>query len=775
MKKELLKLLLISVLSMISLCSNADCYEVLPFKETYLNTCQKNDGFFIIKGVAQSVYEHGRTIKVIEDLKGNFEGESSVFVWGIGGNCFSVSDDIICLEEHRMDNIIQYQENDTLIMLLGNPRVFEWGIETSADYATIECAASVLKLSNGFVTGYISSFEEKETVLWEDLQALCSKANSECGRIDINENEYITMQIVPEKISNSNKLRFENHTETNLYYIIHFSLEYYRENKWVKIYNCYEDVSVLPAGETTEEQIYLYSLIDKYNGGKKGKYRIMKYFIATEEYNLCAEFEIEDDIPTANSECGKIDINENEYISMQVIPDRVSSSSSNKWRLENYVETVLQYNSPVYLEYYIENTWVSTCGSLISTINILPTGTAEDQVDIYSTINECNDGKKGRYRIITKVFSANMGYYDLCAEFEVVDDDVSECGRIDINENEYIAMQVVPDKVSSSSTNKWIMSNQTEESMSYGTVFFLEYLNENVWTPIQMNDIVWTLPLFEQYAGTALEVQSFSLLSIEGYYFVDLYSLLEHYNDAKKGKYRIIKKVDHSNIRYDLCAEFEIVDDDVSECGRIDINENEYVTMQVLPEKISSNTPHTFRLENHTKGILHYGYPFSLEYFNENHWEDVQLDFMWEEILLGLWEGEIKEGNANYYSLIEYNNGKKGKYRIIKDFSVSYNWLSPSEAVRSFKLCAEFEVVDDNLTSIPSVNVKNNIYQWDGTIFFENQQNKVVELSFYDLSGKLLHEAKTTSNSYRPVLAGNIFVCKININEEIYIIKYIVP
>jgi hypothetical protein len=90
-------------------------------------------------------------------------------------------------------------------------------------------------------------------------------------------------------------------------------------------------------------------------------------------------------------------------------------------------------------------------------------------------------------------------------------------------------------------------------------------------------------------------------------------------------------------------------------------------------------------------------------------------------------------------------------------------------------LWEELQKLLSNSTAIQSVKIKNNVYQHDGTIFFENAKNKVIKLSFYDLSGKFVHEATTTSNSYRPILAGNIFVCKININNELQTIKYIVP
>ena len=75
-------------------------------------------------------------------------------------------------------------------------------------------------------------------------------------------------------------------------------------------------------------------------------------------------------------------------------------------------------------------------------------------------------------------------------------------------------------------------------------------------------------------------------------------------------------------------------------------------------------------------------------------------------------------------------------------------------------------------------NIKNNkIYQRNGNIFFDNPDNKSVKLSFYDLSGKLVHEGITTAGWYNPVFTGTgtVFLCKININNKQQTIKYIVP
>jgi|GEM_PF-2592967 len=183
MKKEILKTILISILSMLSVYSYADCIET-SFKENYLKNFQKNEIFFI-KGVALDVFEYGRTIKVIEDLKGNYTGESSIFVWGAGNPPAD------CMTIERWDIITQYQENDTLVMLI-SPVVFENCLETFGDYTTITCAYSVLKLSNGFVTGHIYPWGElwgEKTMSWEELQELLSNSTA-IQSIEIQNNIY---------------------------------------------------------------------------------------------------------------------------------------------------------------------------------------------------------------------------------------------------------------------------------------------------------------------------------------------------------------------------------------------------------------------------------------------------------------------------------------------------------------------------------------------------------------------------------------------------------
>lgn len=142
-----------------------DCYSY-SFKSNYFINFYKSDDTFIVIGVASETKKHGRHIKVIEDLKGNFADKSSIFVWG----ACDVYQTKKVYRSSRMDYITQYQKNDTLIMIMSKayPR-YDGDIEKYDDYATLPCYTSVLKISDGYVTGHIDGYGV-ETALWEELQ-----------------------------------------------------------------------------------------------------------------------------------------------------------------------------------------------------------------------------------------------------------------------------------------------------------------------------------------------------------------------------------------------------------------------------------------------------------------------------------------------------------------------------------------------------------------------------------------------------------------------------
>jgi len=129
----------------------------------------------------------------------------------------------------------------------------------------------------------------------------------------------------------------------------------------------------------------------------------------------------------------------------------------------------------------------------------------------------------------------------------------------------------------------------------------------------------------------------------------------------------------------------------LAEEGRIDINETEFVRMYFSLESGFTNFPAELIIENHTKGVLGYGTYFSVEYFDNENWTEIQLDIAFEAIGLGLFPGEIHEGQFYLLSFEKHNKSKKGRYRFIKNFGLSYDF-SYGGIDHSFNLYIEFEI-----------------------------------------------------------------------------------
>ena len=132
---------------------------------------------YIIKGIILDKIEYGLNIKLVEDLKGNFPKNVNTFVlWGDG---------IPFLCSNRVDDLKKYNNQDVLIVLLTPahdlpadmiPDGNTW-FEEPEDYTTLTCTASVLKLSDGYVTGFIEPNNNKESedifltiMSWGDFQ-----------------------------------------------------------------------------------------------------------------------------------------------------------------------------------------------------------------------------------------------------------------------------------------------------------------------------------------------------------------------------------------------------------------------------------------------------------------------------------------------------------------------------------------------------------------------------------------------------------------------------
>ncbi|MDR2914417.1 MAG: hypothetical protein LBV74_06265 [Tannerella sp.] len=140
----------------------ADCI-VASFIENYHES--ENiflEDIFFIKGVALDTIVHGRDIKVIEDLRGNFPSTAdTIRVWGMGKNT------------NRLDRLSIYDNQDTVLMLLmqaqglsNTPPGNEELLEKQEDFTVVTCSFSVLKFSNGYVSGNISP--SKDRVMWYD-------------------------------------------------------------------------------------------------------------------------------------------------------------------------------------------------------------------------------------------------------------------------------------------------------------------------------------------------------------------------------------------------------------------------------------------------------------------------------------------------------------------------------------------------------------------------------------------------------------------------------
>jgi hypothetical protein len=138
---------------------------------------------FFLKGILEEHILYGAKVKVLEDLKGNFADSVFISVWGKTGNA-SVDN-----YRERLDDLTQYAISDTLLLMLLKCSLYEDELtpltppEKSDDFSTFEYAVSVLKISNGYVTGKIhtvlqksgndeipSISNETETMLWTDLQ-----------------------------------------------------------------------------------------------------------------------------------------------------------------------------------------------------------------------------------------------------------------------------------------------------------------------------------------------------------------------------------------------------------------------------------------------------------------------------------------------------------------------------------------------------------------------------------------------------------------------------
>jgi hypothetical protein len=134
-----------------------------PFSETYAKYKNASDTYFI-KGEVVDVVQHGNKIKIIQDFKNNFEDNTIITVWGSGKIC------------NRMDPLYDNHRTDTLLLLIRKTDLSESLLcpqcehyEQPDDYMTMGCYYSVLKLSNGTVSGKITDAYRDDIMLWADF------------------------------------------------------------------------------------------------------------------------------------------------------------------------------------------------------------------------------------------------------------------------------------------------------------------------------------------------------------------------------------------------------------------------------------------------------------------------------------------------------------------------------------------------------------------------------------------------------------------------------
>lgn len=138
------------------------------FADAYAKITEEH--VFFIKGKVLEVIHHGNRIKIIEDLKRNFNGDSTFIVWGAG--------DISA----RVDRLFDNDVNDTLLVLMTKNDLQENFLcpqceqyEKPEDFMTLDCYLSALKLSNGYVSGRLINAGQDTTMLWSELQKMLEK------------------------------------------------------------------------------------------------------------------------------------------------------------------------------------------------------------------------------------------------------------------------------------------------------------------------------------------------------------------------------------------------------------------------------------------------------------------------------------------------------------------------------------------------------------------------------------------------------------------------
>ena len=141
---------------------------ILSFFEG-LSDCSDCSDVYLVGGLVLDKIKYGLNIQLVSDLKGNFPKNADPFIiWG-ADDAF----DYVSIELNRFDQLAGYKSGDVLIMQLIQVRDLSEHtlFEKQGDYSTLTCTCSVLKLSDGRVTGYLTPVDgfnyKEQSMSWE--------------------------------------------------------------------------------------------------------------------------------------------------------------------------------------------------------------------------------------------------------------------------------------------------------------------------------------------------------------------------------------------------------------------------------------------------------------------------------------------------------------------------------------------------------------------------------------------------------------------------------
>ena len=125
--------------------------------------------------------------------------------------------------------------------------------------------------------------------------------------------------------------------------------------------------------------------------------------------------------------------------------------------------------------------------------------------------------------------------------------------------------------------------------------------------------------------------------------------------------------------------------------GIIEVNKNDFLLVKIVPSTVSINSTNKLVIVNNTQHELYWNTIYSLEHFDNNNWKPIAIQGDWIDIGYALYPGEIFSngiitGGMTLFSLVkDFNNGKKGKYRLLGKLTIP--------DVGRYNLSAEFEVI----------------------------------------------------------------------------------